>query len=101
MQYIYEDEDVFITHLDHEYVFYTVEEYEKRLVDVTQKGEAKTRMKSFKIDRSRIPFNYRCEIQRKDMKGNALPIETEQFLCYVLETYFKHKDLLREYFEKI
>ena len=101
LQYIYEDEDVFITQLDHEYVFYTVEEYEKRLVDVTQKGEAKTRMKSFKIDRSRIPFNYRCEIQRKDMKGNALPIETEQFLCYVLETYFKHKDLLREYFEKI
>lgn len=101
LQYIRIDEEVFITHMDHEYVFYTVEEYEKRLVDVTQKGKAKARMKSFKIDHSRIPFNYRCEIQRKDMNGNDLPIEREQFLCYVLESYFKHKELLKEYFEKI
>lgn len=101
LQYIRTNEEVFITHLDHEYVFYTVEEYEKRLVDVTQKGKAKARMKSFKIDHSRIPFSYRCEIQRKDMNGNDLPIEREQFLCYVLESYFKHKELLKEYFEKI
>ena len=66
-----------------------------------QKGEAKTRMKSFKIDNSRIPFDFRCEIKRKDENGNERPTQKEQFLCYVLESYFKHKDLLTEYFQKV
>lgn len=69
--------------------------------NVTQKGTAKQRMKSFKIDNSKIPFSYRCEVLRKDEYGNNLPHEDEQFLCYVLECYFKHKDLLKEYFQKI
>lgn len=101
LQYEKEGDSAYITHLDHEYVFYTLEEYEKRICDVTQKGNAKTRLKSFKIDNSKIPFNYRCEILRKDENGNDLPQEDEQFLCYVLECYFKHKDLLKEYFQKV
>ena len=58
-------------------------------------------MKSFKIDNSRIPFDYRCEVLRKDENGNDLPKKDEQFLCYVLESYFKNKDLLKEYFQNI
>lgn len=101
LQYEGSDRDAYIIHLDHEYIFYTLEEYENRLKDPKQKGTAKPRMKSFKIDNSRIPFNYRCENRRKDTEGNELPLEHEQFLIYVLECYFKHKDLLREYFEKV
>lgn len=101
LQYRNLGDNVYITHLDHEYIFYTVEEYEKRLGDVTQKGTAQRRMKSFKIDNSKIPFDFRCEIFRKDENGNDLPVEKEQFLCYVLECYFKHKDLLNEYFQKV
>lgn len=85
LQYSLEDGKTYITHLDHE--------YEKRLGDITQKGEAQTRIKYFKIDHSKIPFDSRCKIFRKDEKGNDLPPENEQFLCYVLECYFKHKDL--------
>lgn len=101
LQYSLEGGNAYITHLDHEYIFYTVDEYEKRLGNVAQKGEAQTRLKSFKIDNAKIPFDSRCKIFRKDEKGNDLPPEDEQFLCYVLECYFKHKDLLREYFQKI
>lgn len=101
LQYKDFKDNVYITHLDHEYIFYTIEEYEKRLWDATQKGTAQRRMKSFKIDNSKIPFDFRCEIFRKDENGNDLPVEREQFLCYVLECYFKHKDLLNEYFQKV
>ena len=93
--------EAFITHLDHEYIFYTIEEYEKRTHDVTQKGEAKKRMKSFKIDNSKIPFDFICENNHKDDSGKELPLQKVQFLCYVLESYFKHKDLLKEYFQKV
>lgn len=101
LQYENLEDEFFITHLDHEYIFYTIDEYNKRMLDVTQKGTARQRMKSFKIDNSKIPFDFRCEIFRKDENGNDLPVEKEQFLCYVLECYFKHKDLLNEYFHKI
>ena len=101
LQYENLEDEFFITHLDHEYIFYTIEEYNKRMLDITQKGTAKQRMKSFKIDNSKIPFDFRCEIFRKDENGNDLPVEKEQFLCYVLECYFKHKDLLSEYFQKV
>ncbi len=101
LQYNKEAERAYITHLDHEYIFYTIDEYKKRMSNETQKGTAKARIKSFKIDNSRIPFDYRCEVWRKDQNGNDLPFQDEQFLCYVLECYFKHKELLKEYFQKV
>ena len=101
LQYENIEGESYITHLDHEYVFYTQDEYNKRQNDVKQKGEAQKRLKSFKIDNSKIPFTFNCEIHRKDENGNDLPVEKEQFLCYVLECYFKHKDLLDEYFQKV
>lgn len=101
LQYDKEEDRAYITHLDHEYIFYTIDEYDKRMSNATQKGTAKARIKSFKIDNSRIPFDYRCEVLRKDQNGNDLPSQDEQFLCYVLECYFKHKDLLKEYFQEV
>ena len=78
-----------------------LDEYEKRMKDVHQKGTAKTRMKSFKIDNARFPFDTMIKIQRKDQNGMDLPSEYVQFLCYVLELYFTHKDLLVEYFQNL
>ena len=53
-----------------------LDEYEKRMKDVHQKGTAaKTRMKSFKIDNARIPFDTMIKIQRKDQNGMDLPSE--------------------------
>lgn len=101
LQYEKESDSVYITHLDHEYIFYTIDEYKDRMSNVAQKGTAKTRIKSFKIDNSEIPFNYKCKVLRKDENGNDLSTGYEQFLCYILECYFKHKDLLKEYFHKV
>lgn len=101
LEYEKEGNYAYITHLDHEYIFYAIDEYENRMRDVTQRGKAKSKVKSFKIDNSRIPFDYRCKVLRKDEDGNELPQEDEQFLCYVLECYFKHKDLLKEYFQEL
>ena len=101
LEYITSEDGAFITHLDHEYIFYTFEQYDERLHNPSQKGEAKTRMKSFKIDNSRIPFDHTCENKRKDENGNDLPVQHVPFLLYVLESYFRHKDLLIEYFQKM
>lgn len=101
LEYITSEDGAFITHLDHEYIFYTFEQYDERLHNPSQKGEAKTRIKSFKIDNSRIPFDHTCENKRKDENGNDLPVQHVPFLIYVLESYFKHKDLLFEYFQKL
>ena len=101
LEYITSEDGAFITHLDHEYIFYTFEQYDERLHNPSQKGEAKTRMKSFKIDNSRIPFDHTCENKRKDENGNDLPVQHVPFLIYVLESYFRHKDLLIEYFQKM
>ena len=101
LEYIKEDNEFFITHLDHEYIFYTEDEYLKRESDINQKGTAKPRMKSFKIDNARIPLNYKVEIKRRDVDNVSWIVQTEPFLLYVLDCYFYHKDLLNEYFQNI
>ena len=100
LEYDVEDDIAYIIHMDHEYIFYTIEEYEKRCTDSKQKGTAQPRMKSFKIDNARIPFDTRCNIERRNIEGDKI-IEDEQFLCFILESYFRHKDLLREYFQNL
>lgn len=98
----YEKKDFeYITHLDHEYIFYTFDEYEKRKTSVVQKGTAKTRIKSFKIDDSRIPFDYKCLVMGKEEKRNMISNGDCQFLYFVLACYFKHNQLLLEYFHKV
>lgn len=86
----------YITHLDHEYIFYSIDEYEKRINNIYQKGEAQKRMKSFKIDNSMIPFHVKVCVKNENTDG--ISEKNELFLYYVLDCYFKHKDLLSEYF---
>ena len=64
LQYSLECGNTYITHLEYEYIFYSVDEHEKRLGNVAQKGEVQTRLKSFKIDNAKIPFDSRCKIFR-------------------------------------
>ena len=81
----FEDKGKFyISHIDHEYIFYSFDEYEERIKDIEQKGNIKKKLKTFKVDNSRIPFI----------------IDNENILLFFLNQYFKSKDLLLEYFQK-
>jgi hypothetical protein len=85
LEYQIREENYIITHLDHEFILYKIEEYEKRLTDPNIKGHRK--IKTFKIDQASIPFNY---------KQNR-----EYFLYQVLDAYLKNTDLINEYFAQI
>lgn len=76
----------FINHIDHEYIYYTVDEYETRQRDPGQKGEARSRIKTFKVDDANIPF--------------TLP-DGRWFLYIVLERHFQNTALIQEYFRKV
>lgn len=76
-----------ITHLDHEYIFYSVEEYKLRVNSQDVKGEGKKRVKTFKIDNSSIPSDY--------------IFEEKYFLYICLDCLFVNKKLVREYFEQM
>lgn len=83
LQYKKEKDNYVIHHIDHEYIFYTEDEYMERENNSMQKGEAKTRFKTFKVDNSKIPF---------------ILNDGSFFLYKVLDTYFVNKDLIEEYF---
>lgn len=87
--------DNLITHLDHEYIYYTIQEYEQRLNNPYIKGKAKKRIKTFKINNSTIPFDYPCKVYSS---SNEIDIP---FIYFVLDNYFNHKELVEEYFEHI
>jgi hypothetical protein len=85
LEYTIKESAPLIKHIDHEYVFYTSEEYRTRQSDYRQKGNAKKRFKTFKIDKSEIPFNIK-----------------DHFILYeILEKYFKKTELLNEYFDNV
>ena len=88
------DNDYFISHMDHEYIFYDTEEYEKKKKQYSQKGHK--RIKTFKIDDSSVPMNYLCQIYNNNGERVAVP-----FLYYVLNLYFNNKKLVQEYFSII
>ncbi|WP_426758908.1 hypothetical protein, partial [Pseudomonas aeruginosa] len=56
LEYFVEDGRYYVSHIDHELIFYTLEEFDLRANDPYQKGNARKRLKTFKIDRSAIPF---------------------------------------------
>ena len=85
LEYKLQEPNPIITHIDHEYIFYSIDEYENRQSDCRQKGTSKARYKTFKIDRSRIPF---C------VNGGFFPY-------LILEKYFKEIGLLKEYFASV
>lgn len=83
LEYKHGHDGYHIAHLDHEYIYYTMGEYENRLNNPDTKGSGK--VKTFKLDNSKIPFTYK--------------INDEFFLFQVLDTFLKNKDLIEEYFE--
>ena len=63
--------------------------------DSKQKGNASKRIKTFKLDCCRIPFDYKCTASRHT-KDIEVP-----FIYYVIDNYFDNKKLVNEYFSKI
>lgn len=86
LQYSYSKNTPIITHIDHEYVFYLIEEFENRKKNPLQKGNGKKRIKTFKIDNGAIPM----------FEENGRNI-----LYDILDIFIKNKDLLEEYFSSI
>lgn len=100
LMYKYHGKNPVITHIDHEYIFYTIEEYERRLKDSTVKGKAQKRIKTFKVDAANIEMDYQCSAEI--VQDNNIIIKTEvPFLYFILNAYFCHKDLLNEYFKEV
>lgn len=85
LEYKYLEDEYLITHIDHEFIVYTLDEYSERLSNPVKKGYKK--IKSFKVDNARIPFMF-----KKD---------GEYFLYQVLDSYLVNKVLISEYFSKI
>jgi len=86
LEYDTDNGNYILTHIDHEQIIYTLEQYEQR-ADHSNLEVRGRKIKSFKIDKAKIPFDYRV--------GNDL------FLAIVLDSYFTNKDLIEEYFAKV
>ena len=101
LQYEKTKDKYMITHLDHEYIYYTKEEYEVRKRNHRQKGNANHRMKTFKIDKAKIPMDYQVECRYyNDSMDKSVTVQVN-FLYYVVKNFFQHQQLVNEYFEKM
>ncbi|MCX7554402.1 hypothetical protein OS175_10960 [Marinicella sp. S1101] len=83
-EYVSNCKGLFVTHIDHEFIFYTAEEFKRRQSDVCQKGQAQKRIKTFKIDNSEIPIT-----------------DSDNILFLILKIKFENQMLLEEYFNKV
>ncbi|MCH5344550.1 MAG: hypothetical protein J1E64_10970 [Acetatifactor sp.] len=105
LEYQGTDTDVIITHLDHEFVFYSESDYKDRKSNPGVKGKEQQRLKSFKIDGAKIPLNMPCEhsVNRAGTAQGEVEKVNEKvpFLIFVLKSYFKHTDLIDEYFQDL
>lgn len=105
LQYKQSNDKIYITHFDHEYIFYTVDEYDIRINNINQKGSVKKRQKSFKADNCKIPVNYYVKYEIKEFNTKKGEFDYKviniPFIFFILDNYFEHKDLLMEYFSKI
>ncbi len=97
LEYEKQNDKYYITHFDHEFIHYTEEQYIKRLDNVNVRGE---KIKSFKADKCHIPMDYIFEVETLTDTEEIVNIEYS-FFYYILFSYFKHTDLLKEYFSKI
>ena len=75
-------EENIISHLDHEYILYTMDEYIERQQNPSVKGTYQKRVKTFKIDNGNIPF------------------DIDNILYPILILGFENKALVQEYFLK-
>lgn len=105
LEYRHTDTEVIITHLDHEFVFYSESDYKDRKGYSGVKGTEQQRLKSFKIDGAKIPLNMQCEHSVNKVgtaQGQIEKVnEKVPFLIFVLKSYFKHTDLIDEYFQDL
>lgn len=86
LMYFEENGDFYISHIDHERIYYTIGEFDEKFK--TKNFSIKGRKeKTFKIDNSRIPIDF--------MHNN------EYFIYRVLDSYILNKDILEEYFTKL
>lgn len=105
LNYLNKGNETFVTHIDHEFVFYSKSNYEKRKVNSDIKGNEYTRLKSFKIDKANIPLTLpiKRNVTMYDEASDAVlhKAETVPFVVYILKSYLKHADLIDEYFAKL
>jgi hypothetical protein len=86
LQYEVCSDKEYIKHIDHEFVFYDIESYEKKQDDTRIKGDARKRFKTFKIDNANIEFT-------SDANSNIL--------FQTLKAFFYNDLLINEYFERL
>ena len=82
-QFKSEEGKEYITHIDHEYVFYNFAEYNSKQDCLKNKGEAREKFKTFKIDNAKIEFV-------SDASSNIV--------FQTLKAFFKNDVLINEYF---
>lgn len=97
IQYEYIDKKPYIKHFDHEFIFYSIDEYDKRVANAYEKGKQFKRVKSFIVNSASIPFDYKIERSFIDSKGNKIN-EHILLVVFVLKKYLKHHDLIDDYF---
>lgn len=86
IEYYVESCKLYISHIDHEYIFYSYDEFDERQKDFSQKGSARKRIKTFKIDGSRIPLV---------TDDGVLPLNT------ILDCYFVKPYLLNGFIREL
>ncbi len=86
LQYIMDNSKEYVTHIDHEYAFYNINEYGEKNIKLTTKGSAKKRFKTFKIDNAKIEFIL-------DVNSNIV--------YQTLKAFFKNDLLINEYFKAV
>lgn len=105
LSYLNKGNETVITHIDHEFVFYSKSDYEKRRVNSDIKGNEYTRLKSFKIDKANIPLTLpiKRNVTFYDEASDTVLHKAEivPFIVYILKSYLKHTDLIDEYFAKL
>ena len=98
------DTEILIRHIDHEFIFYSKDEYENKKRNNKQKGQGFKRIKTFKADECSIPIDLPCEVNWKEkhpIKHELVDCATIiHFIQFVLENCLEHSDLIYEYFEK-
>ena len=94
LQYINNQGKEYVTHIDHEYVFYNIDDYDKKLKNklTTKGGESRQskeypkKIKTFKIDNAKIEFT-------RDADSNIV--------FQTLKAFFQNDVLINEYFERL
>lgn len=94
------EKEILINHIDHEYIYYSLEEYDERRNDgkMRTKGSIRKRIKTFKVDMAQIPIDYPCTMFSLNSASEEYEEVSVPFLLFVIDTFFTHKDLIEEYF---